>query len=245
MKYFILVNQQVLAKTNLDIVDGAILDYIYFYCNSQNEKVKSQRIIDKNETWTWIDYQSFLKDMPMLKIRDKGALSRRIDKIENSGYIKTKRFQHTKKYFRMTAKSDELFIQMNRAIDTKQQGCCSKTTGAVDIKQPIKIKDNKDKKINNIVSKADGKKINFLIEKFKSINPSYERLFANKSQRSALERMIKKFGFSKMERIIDALPEITCQKFAPRITTPITLENKLGDLIIFVEQQKGGGTIKI
>lgn len=98
---------------------------------------------------------------------------------------------------------------------------------------------------SEVVSKADGTKINSLIEKFKNINPSYERLYSNKSQRSALERMTKKYGFAKMERMINALPEIIRQKFAPRITTPITLENKLGDLVAFVEQEKGGGTIKI
>jgi len=147
MKYFILINQQVLSKTNLDIIEGAILDYIYFYCNSQNEKVKKQRITDKNELWTWIDYKTLLRDMPMLKIKSIGAITSRINKIEKSGYIKTKRFKNIKKYFRMTAKSDDLFINMNRSIHTDEQTCSYKRTEPVHIYEPIKNKviKNKDK----------------------------------------------------------------------------------------------------
>ena len=148
MKYTILINQQVLSKTDLDVIDGAILDYIYFYCNSQNEKVKKQRITDKDgEIWTWVNYSALLKDMPMLKIKSVGAITPRVDKIENSGYIRTKRFQHMKKYFQMTAKSDGLFIQMNRAIHIDEQGYSSKRIGAIHIDEPIKNKYNKEKKI--------------------------------------------------------------------------------------------------
>jgi len=139
MKYFILINQQVLSKTELDIIDGAILDYIYFYCNCRNKKVEQQRIIDKqNRVWTWVDYRSLLKDMPILKIKSIGAITLRINRIEHSGYIKTMRFQNMKKYFRMTAKSDELFIQMNRAIHTDEQGYSSKRTAPIHIDELIK-----------------------------------------------------------------------------------------------------------
>ena len=241
MKYFILINQQVLSETELDIIDGAILDYIYFYCNSQNEKVKKQRITDENEIWTWVDYSRLLEDMPMLKIKSIGAITSRVNKIENSGYIKTKRFQHMKKYFRMTAKSDGLFIQMNRAIHTNEQPYSSKRTIPIHINEPIKIKVNKDKKIKTktiIAGKACGKETNLLIEKFKPINPTYERLFSNTTQRKVLERMVKQFTYEKVAGMIDALPEIVSQKYAPQISTPVQLENKLGQLLIFIKQNK-------
>jgi len=180
MKYFILINQQVLSETELDIVDGAILDYIYFYCNSQNEKVKKQRITDEDgEIWTWVDYNSLLKDMPMLKIKTIGAITPRINKIEKEDYIKTKRFQHMKKYFRMTEKSDGLFIQTREAIHIDEQGYSSKRIAPIHINEPIKNKQyNKDKKIKTS-SKEEGSKlpveygnhlINLLIEELKSFN---------------------------------------------------------------------------
>ena len=83
-----------------------------------------------------------------------------------------------------------------------------------------------------------GSDISNLIEKFKPINPSYERLFPNKTQRSALERMVKKWGVEKVGAMIDQLPEIIIQKFAPKPTTPTELESKLGAIKAFLEQNK-------
>ena len=77
-----------------------------------------------------------------------------------------------------------------------------------------------------------------LIKLFEPINPSYERLFPNTTQRNALQRLVDKFGYSKVEQLLEALPTIIAKKYAPRITTPITLENKLGDLFIFMKQNK-------
>jgi len=85
---------------------------------------------------------------------------------------------------------------------------------------------------------SQGKEINNIINLFKSINPSYERLFKNKTQRSALERLVNAHGLEKIISTIGKLPELVNQKYAPRITTPIQLEDKLGELIIFFNQHK-------
>ena len=81
------------------------------------------------------------------------------------------------------------------------------------------------------------KEINDLIELFKPINPSYERLFANKTQRQALERLVKKFGTEKVKNMIEFLPNIFGKPYAPQITTPYMLEQKLGDLISFINKR--------
>lgn len=83
-----------------------------------------------------------------------------------------------------------------------------------------------------------GKEINSLIEKFKPINPFYERLFANTTQRGALERLFKKMGRDKLEEILAILPKINKTPYAPTITTPFQLENKLGDLIAFIQKER-------
>lgn len=86
-----------------------------------------------------------------------------------------------------------------------------------------------------------------IINLFRGVNPSYERLFPNKTQRSAVDRLIKKFGFEKIKNTVEALPEIINKKYAPRITTPVQLEENLGKLIAFVNQEKeksGGKTIR-
>lgn len=81
-----------------------------------------------------------------------------------------------------------------------------------------------------------GKRINLLIERFEPINPSFKRIYRNKTQREALERLVSKYGFKKVWQMIDALPEIVNQKYAPRITTPYQLEEKLGSLLVFINQ---------
>ena len=83
-----------------------------------------------------------------------------------------------------------------------------------------------------------GKDINDLIKLFKPINPTYERLFANKTQREALERLVKKFGKEKVENMIKSLPKIFGKPYAPRITTPYLLEQKLADLIAYIQQER-------
>lgn len=78
---------------------------------------------------------------------------------------------------------------------------------------------------------------NDLIDKFKAVNPSYERLFANKNQRLALERMVKKYGYEKVGRTIDVACETYGKEFAPTITTPVQLERDLGKLIAYTKKQ--------
>ena len=80
--------------------------------------------------------------------------------------------------------------------------------------------------------------INKFIAMFKNVNPSYERLFSNKTQRASIERLLKKYGEAWLRSLINRLPDIIKMPYAPQITTPYELEMKLGKLKIFLEQEK-------
>jgi len=95
------------------------------------------------------------------------------------------------------------------------------------------------------VKQANACDLQKLIKLFEPINPSYERLFPNTTQRNALQRLVDKFGYGEVERLLEALPTIVVKKYAPRITTPVTLENKLGELFIFMKQEKKNNNIVI
>jgi DNA-binding Lrp family transcriptional regulator len=101
--------------------------------------------------------------------------------------------------------------------------------------------DNNTKK-NNILSVATqsvaGKEINELISLFKEVNPTYERLFSNKTQRQAVERLVKKFGKEEVANLVKMLPKIIGNPYAPRITTPLQLEHKLADLLVYLKQEQ-------
>ena len=105
-----------------------------------------------------------------------------------------------------------------------------------------------DNNINALsVSDASVANLNKLIEMFKPINPSYKRLFANKTQRAALVRLVKEFGEEKLIHLLGVLPKIMGERYAPTITTPCQLENKMGQLMVFFkrESNKKPNLIKI
>jgi hypothetical protein len=87
-------------------------------------------------------------------------------------------------------------------------------------------------------SSVAGKDINLLIEKFKPVNPSYEQLFKNTTQRGALERLLKKTTPDNLGRLINLLSKTNQMKYSPTITTPCQLEAKLGQLLAFLQKEK-------
>lgn len=94
---------------------------------------------------------------------------------------------------------------------------------------------------NNITYVDEQQKgvIDSLINKFRDVNPSYKKLFSNKTERAAMERMVKEHGEDKVSQIIDVLPQTNQEKYAPVISTPYQLENKMGNLIAFLKREKG------
>lgn len=53
--------------------------------------------------------------------------------------------------------------------------------------------------------------------------------------------MVKKWSYERIENGIKLLPGIVNKPYAPRITTPTQLENKLADLVVFINQEKRKG----
>lgn len=155
---------------DIDIVDASILDYIVGMCMSRSNKIDIKRIKEANNgPWTWIDLQSLMMDMPLLRINSKGAVSRRIAKLENEGFITTKKRRengHIRLYIRLEQKMDKLsFFKSNRVslpIDKEQQDIDSLLLtsnrdggGPVDETEPIIYTSNTDNKTNVICT--DGK----------------------------------------------------------------------------------------
>ena len=110
-----------------------------------------------------------------------------------------------------------------------------------------KVKLSKDNIISQQVGEPDTKKINevnYLIGLFEKVNPSFKRLYANKTQRAALTRMIKEHGEERLQEIIEKLPDIVTKPYAPKITTPVQLERDFGKLIIFIKQNQTSNNLK-
>jgi len=122
----------------------------------------------------------------------------------------------------------------NKRITNKQQTDNKRitTTKPLEPLQPLKQK-------NNTLGTKVPDNINSLIKLFEPINPSYKNMFKNKTQRSALERMVKEHGVVRITKLLEVLPDIVSKTYAPRITTPVQLEKKLGELQLFISQERG------
>jgi len=100
--------------------------------------------------------------------------------------------------------------------------------------EPIIRRTNKEE----LAEQSSAVSLNSIIDLFKEINPSYKKFFANTTQRGALERLVKQHGVKKVEWLLNVLPRTNTMKYAPVITTPLALENKLADLIVFIKKEQ-------
>lgn len=149
-----------LADSRLDLIDSAILDWLIVICNSKNERVIHQRL----DGYTWINYQALITDMPLLRIKSIGAITPRIKRIEDDGFIETLRPGHRKVYARTTAKVDELFTKMNGAIHETEQ---FSEGGTIHENEPIIILNNHNTKIKETYGE---------FEKVKLTKDEYDKL---------------------------------------------------------------------
>lgn len=85
----------------------------------------------------------------------------------------------------------------------------------------------------------DGQEINNLIDLFITVNPEHQRLFANKTERGAMERLFDKYGREKCENMIREAARVIALDYAPVITTPLELEKRLSKLVVFIRREKG------
>lgn len=81
------------------------------------------------------------------------------------------------------------------------------------------------------------KNIHEVIEAFRAVNPLVNGLFARTSERKAAERMLAVFPLQALLDRIKMLPKTNAQRFAPKITKPTALENKMGELDAFIVQE--------
>ena len=98
-----------------------------------------------------------------------------------------------------------------------------------------KVKLSKDN-LQTAVAVADD--LNSLIGMFKEVNPSYEKLYRNTTQRKALQDMLKIHGRDKVEWSINYAKQVYGKQYAPQITTPVQLEQKLGSLIAYAKSRE-------
>ena len=115
MKFTISINQEKLIKLapQAALVDGAILDYLFWFCNSTNEEIEKCRVVHEGRKYTWINYDWLLQDMPLLNGKSRQRLIPVFQRLEKWKFIKTHRVNGGngggRKYIVLEPKIDELY----------------------------------------------------------------------------------------------------------------------------------------
>lgn len=159
MKYTLIINQLAMQEIapELDAIDGIILDYLIHFCRADDAKVARLTIEEagKSERYTWINFQQLIRELPILKIKTKGAISRRVLKIEKSGFIKIAREpgkpRAGKLFIRLTDKIRELFFE-KRVVLKQPKGLPQNNAG---LPQNNPLLEHNNKEHNKQLAKAN------------------------------------------------------------------------------------------
>lgn len=269
MKYNININQAVLADTNLDFVEAAILDYVYFICSSVNQKIEKQRITDDLGIWTWVDYASLIEDMPLLRIKDKAALTRRMHKLQKEGFIQVKHGKGYKLYILLTEKVDSLYIkpaltfinatdERQTSVDEKQrlqpQPALTNINASVDeigTDNNISNKNTKDNKTTtdvvaqNANAEVSDKRNKDIQEGINLLRELFGHISKERMNRFALQRLFVSKGKDRVIKAIRFAHKCRDMQFCPVISNYKDLEDKWIPLETFARREmqvtRGGG----
>jgi hypothetical protein len=147
---------------------------------------------------------------------------------KENNYIRNDRYQETI----YTEEKAQLKENNSGVYQMDTNGIPNVSTGKV------RLELGKVRKVNNI-SKSDDLRIPEVIKLFEIVNPSYETLFKNKTERSACNRLLKKWTIKQIEAVIRILPEFNANQFSKgKSITPYQLEKNLGFIKSFIESKK-------
>lgn len=239
MKYNININQFALAGHGIDLIDCAILDYLYDYCNSQNGKIKSKR--DENGM-TWVSYSAIMDDLPLINIKSKGAISGRIKKIETAGFIKCDLKSDGRLYVSITEKFDLTKFSTVRLKERdrsfKRTPPFTQENGTVHLKERIIYTNNNSHDDNKNDDTKNSNDVAFVIKLFEKLDVKNKKYYGNKTQRANAKILIDEYGIEKVSKLIDVYLKVRGDKFLPSISSPYDMVEKMSKLEDFFLRKK-------
>lgn len=104
-------------------------------------------------------------------------------------------------------------------------------------------KNNCTTEIISVIQKKEVGDENKMMDIFYKINPTIK--YANKTQRGAVSRLYKRLGQDKALRSAEAAVAIHGKPYAPTITNPLQLENRLSELVAFYKKNQSNQILSI
>jgi hypothetical protein len=85
MKYTFTINQYAVVtnKFNLDVVDCCLLNFMQDFINSEGMEFK----IEEGKQYYYFSHKYFIEEVPMLKIKTKAGLRKRLNILEKKGFL--------------------------------------------------------------------------------------------------------------------------------------------------------------
>ena len=220
---FLIIPHQIILDKNLQPLDRILYGVIYWLV-----KLKNERCMASNKT---------LKELCGCKTNR--AISNSLENLEKQGYIQRRYFDNKKRkreeIIPLIVFSKKIGIEQIMTQDRTNDDTGVGTNDEQNNKSTIIIKDNNTE--NEAFSDKDRKELIYL---FKEVNPNYKVLFNRPNQGAALQRMVNEHGLEKVENAIKILSKTNGIKYAPIITTPLQLEDKLGLLVAFIKKERSG-----
>lgn len=157
----------------------------------------------------------------------KDGVSSALQELERLGYLKREKFQNKK------GEWDCDYTLYSTVTDYPSSE--KPSSGKPSSEKPSIYK---ERDIKKDLEKKNNKQFNELLGMFEKVNPMHSQIFSNKTERRAMEELIDLLGEQKVYAILEKLPQIIYQPYAPKITKPTELKRDLAKLIAFVKQSE-------
>lgn len=158
-----------------------------------------------------------------------------IKELEEWGYLERIKLKTGRIEYQIRYKPTREKAYQGKSLPGKTQGISNK-----------EIISNKEYINNKEFSKQSLQDIPRFIKLFEKVNPSYEKFYANKTQRSAVSRLLEKYGFEKAKGMVKYLPIINADKYAKgKSITPLQLEDNLALIVNHYKQSQGNKIIDL
>lgn len=146
-------------------------------------------------------------------------------------------WQENSEYFKKISSESTLSF---KKISSESKGDKSQKQHKISPESNVEEEPSKEdplRRTTTTLSSVVGKEISEVIKEFEKINPSIGRLYGNKTQRGAVQRMLNQHGLDKILWAARTACAVAGKEYAPVITTPLQLESKLGQLIVYVKKE--------
>ncbi len=222
---FIVIPHQLILDKELQPADRILYGIIYWFTKLKNEKCTAS-----NET---------LKELCGFK--NYRTIINSLSRLEKRGYIIRRYLDEEKK------KREEIIPLVTFSVSSNNDTVSSNNDTRVSSNDDQNNKSTIKRKYNNILCKSDafaGKTVNDLIYSFKEVNPFYEKLFNNKTERKAAAALLDSLGEEKAFKLVKELPKINSYPYMPISTKPSELLRNLPKIKARMEQIKNEKVVK-